>query len=202
MKYPFSRVFGASLVALTLAGCGSKENSDESPAQIIETAEEDKSIYQGVDTPVSIDQGNAETLARVLLSGSNDTPRTSVALQAKAQSVSKQLNSTNSGKTSNTYSALTEITTQSEANEPVVEVIYGSISGTNTVEDYAKGAKTGIVKFTFDEFNNGNGETVYGKLEYNAIVYDPTFELVTESTYTIASIIKLLGSTKLLIQQI
>lgn len=183
MKYPLSRVLGASLLAVSLAGCSSGGDSDgEITEASVTSVEENNSIYQGITTPINIDHSNANTLARVLFNGSNDTTRSSTQANTTTQSVSKQLSAAQPNKANSSYS--TQAETTSEVNDPIVEVIYGSISGTNTVEDYKKDSDTGVVKFTFDEFNDGSGETIYGKFDFNIITYNATFDLITEAVFT------------------
>ena len=180
------RFFGASLLALTISGCGggSGSSSPLTAAQDGGNGEESASLYQGATTPIAINQSNAETITRVLLSGSNETSNQSAQTPVAPETFTpkKQLNTLITIRKSNAFNA--QIEADTVTSHPTTEVTYGQISGTNTIEDYTNGEPIGKIIFTFDDFNDGDEETVNGRVTFDAASYNEQYDIVTDSTIT------------------
>jgi len=196
MKHGELNYFLAALTVSIITGCGGggggsddENTSDESallPVQNETVVVETPSLYNGVTTAILINQENAETITRVFLSGSNNASIQSAqsANTEPSQSLKRQMGGTTTYNQANTLTTLNDTDEASDTDEPLIEVIEGEVSGTNTVEDYRGGSKIGKLIFNFSNFDNGSGETLYGKVTYEAASYNQQFDLVTDLTIT------------------
>jgi len=176
------KLLGIVFIILVLAGCGGGGSGGSSSESIDNNTEEDTSLYQGAKTPVQINLSNAETLTRVLLSGSNSSASDAVQAQTLSKplpaAIQKQINNR-----SIRYTSMTNIEgeTNTYSSQSTTETIQGLNSGTLYVEDLSNGEVTGTVILTYTNFNDDDGETINGKMTMEVISYDSTFDFPTDS---------------------